>query len=380
MSDLERRLRTGLDSAGESISVPDGDVAAVVRRGRTRRLLTNLTVAAVVVVAVGAVWQVTRSVTPAPFITPNNTTPTTAAPTTEVPTTLLPLAAPGTVLIADREVVALQQGDGYIAYLADRVVSDGAEGIVIQIDQRLNWIEPTGASQVLVRAEDIAADQGPVTIRLEDFARIDGKPHVLFTVTGGTFEEPYQEVWVYDLGSGASYSIYRRAEFESNITRVSLANDVMVVTISEEGTTYLELFDGSGQPIDYVAPFTAGAGTAFDSPVIAAVLSPDGTTMLYAQIENVLRAEDGSLLVDLVAWDLAAGAEVDRLRLDMGNSAENAPAWPGRLDYDGTTIVLGRELRRIDGTPKLTPLLISSIDSAGIVELEVAGVPSLAKE
>jgi len=81
MSDLERRLRTGLDSAGESISVPDGHVAAVVRRGRTRRVLTNLTVAAVVVVAVGAVWQVTRSVTPAPFITPNNTTtPSTTTP------------------------------------------------------------------------------------------------------------------------------------------------------------------------------------------------------------------------------------------------------------------------------------------------------------
>ena len=65
---------------------------------------------------------------PSPPATVGSTTSmveSTTTTTAGVPTTLLPVTPLGSVLIADLDVIDLQQGDGYIAYLADRVGGDG---------------------------------------------------------------------------------------------------------------------------------------------------------------------------------------------------------------------------------------------------------------
>ena len=301
--------------------------------------------------------------------------PETTSPTTGAPTPTLPVAAPGTVLIADRGVPVLVEGDGFLAYLSDRVISDGSGGIVVQIDQRLIRMGAPEETRDLVRAEDLAADQGPVTIRLEDLARIDGVPHVLFTVSGGTFEEPFQQVWTYDLTADVAAPIYGRSEFESSIVRASLANDVLLMTIAEEGTTYLEFRDARGRPIDVNVPFAAGAGTSLQSPIVEAVLSPDGSTMVTAQLEDVTTGEGGFLTVELTLWDLVSGDETRTLEIELREGTT-----PARLDYDGARIVLGRVQNLIEGSVALPPvLLIDVLETESTLELDIAGVPSLVK-
>ena len=102
--------------------------------------------------------------------------------------------------------------------------------------------------------------------------------------------------------------------------------------------------------------------------------------MVYAQIQDVAVGEEGFLIVDLVFWDLETATEVDRLTLNLGSDSEPDPTeWPARLDYDGTSLVLGRELSLLDGTVTIAPLWIASVSEGSVVELVVAGVPSLAK-
>jgi hypothetical protein len=84
MSDLESRLRSDLRSTGDAIDVPRGDVTAVVRRGRVRKMTSNFAIVATVVVVAGVSWQLARSTTPGPVATPTvPTTTTTTAPATE---------------------------------------------------------------------------------------------------------------------------------------------------------------------------------------------------------------------------------------------------------------------------------------------------------
>jgi hypothetical protein len=356
------------------------------RRGRRRPLLTALASAAAVVLVVGGALLFLRRVAdpdavppatggPTTTVTESTSAPTTSAPSTEAPAPAMPVVEPGTVVIADRSVPAFVAGDGYVTYLADLVVGDGAQGVVIQIDQRIIQILPTGEGRDLVAAEGIADDEeGPVTIQLQDLVRIDGEAHVLYVVSGGSVEKPYEEVWTYNLESNASMPIYRRDQFESTIQRVSLANDTMVVTVGEEGTTYFEILDGAGQPVDIVAPLEAGRGTDFASPVIEGVVSPDGSRLVYVQVVDGLTAEDGYLFVDLVTWDLASGVELGRIEIELLEAA-----FPGRLDYDGVGVVLGRYLNLVEGPEALTPLRIASLDAGGITELDTVGTPSLIK-
>lgn len=391
---IERDLRSAYDQLKEDVlmnvqteeRLEQITKPTVARRRPTTAVAAALASAAAVALVVGGVVIALRpgGADPVPPATGPATTvvDTTVPATTAAPAPLLPVPDAGTVLIADPSVLAVQEGDGYITYVADRVIGDGIEGIVVQIDQRIMQIGPSGESQLLVQADDFAADIGPVTIRLEDLAMVDGAPHVLFIMSGGSADQPFEDVWIYDLSSGAAAPIYGRSEFESTITRASLANDVLLVTVTEEGTTYLEYLDRTGAPLDIGTPFKAGSGTSFESPVVQAVLSPDGSTMVYAQIESVLRAEEGNLLVDLVQWDLSAGVEVARFQIDLGSDLETgAPRWPGRLDYDGTSLVLGRQLNLIAGSETVTPLRISSIESSVVAvdQLGASGVPSIVK-
>ncbi len=358
------------------------------RRASRRPLLTAFASAAAVALVVGGVLVLLRPAAdpeaeppatagPTTTVTDSTSAPTTTGPTTEAPAPTMPLVEPGMVVIADRSAPAFTAGAGYVTYLADLVVGDGAQGVVIQIDQRIIHILPTGEGRDLVSAEDIAADGGSVTIQLQDLVRIDGEAQVLYVVSGGGVEQPYEEVWTYNLESDASMPIYRRDEFESTIQRVSLANDTMVVTVAEEGTTYFEVLNAAGQPIDVAVPIEARRGTDFFSPVVQGAVSPDGSTLAYVQIVDVTTAEDGYLFADLVVWDLANGGELQRLEIELRD--DGLAPWPGRLDYDGVGVVLGRYRNLVEGPEGLAPLRIASLDAGDITELDTAGAPSLIK-
>jgi len=79
MNDLESRLRSDLQSAGDAIHLPAGDIQGVVRRGRMRKMVSSLAATAAVVVVAGAVWQITRSASTVPVVTPTAPTTTTTA-------------------------------------------------------------------------------------------------------------------------------------------------------------------------------------------------------------------------------------------------------------------------------------------------------------
>lgn len=360
----------------------------IVGRPRTWRSPLGVALAgaaAAAVIVVGAVLLTGPGVDPIPVppagggsstsvVVTTTEVPVTTS-TTESPGVTMPEARPGMVVIADLGVAAIEQGDGYIAYLADRVVGDGSGGIVVEVDQRLIRIESSGGGGDLVDAEDLAADQGTVSLRLEDVYRRDGSPHVLFTVRGGTFEEPYEEVWTYDLDTGAAFPIHMRQEFESNIQRASVGGDTMVLTIAEEGTTYLVFLDSEGNEIDVVNPFGPGAGTDFAFPIVGAVLSADGSTLAYAQIQNGLTGEEGFVKVDVVEWDVAAGVEIRRVGVEFLDGR-----LPGRFDYDGEGIVLGSGTNGLgDSRATVPPIRIASLADGTITQVGVAGSPSLIK-
>jgi hypothetical protein len=283
------------------------------------------------------------------------------------------------VLVAAPDVAAVERGNGFISYEADRVVSDGSGGAVLQVGQDLVRLTSTGRYVPLPHALSTEGDEAE--LRLEDFALIEGDPHIVYLIRSfANPDAPYQEVWTLGLDSGSANRILRWEEFESTLVRASVADDVLVVTVAEEGTTYLVSAPVVGALPDTALPFPAEAGTGFDSPIVGAVLSPDAATLLYAQIENVARAEESNLLVDLVAWDLRSGTEIERLRIDMGtDEATGAPARPGRIDFDGSTIVLERYVSLRSGREVLSPFRIAAFDGSSTAEVGMVGVPSIAK-
>jgi len=349
-------------------------------RLRWKPAVAALGAAAVVALVIGAAILATLpggDPDPGPPATGVTTSSLVDTPIPVTPTTVSPAASPGQVLIADPAADVIVPGDGYTAYLAERVIGDGGGGIIVQIEEQFNQISPAGDSRTLVRAADLAADQGPVTIRLEDIAVVDGSPRVLFVVdaVGTTWLESYEEVWWYDLDSGASGPIYvLEPAFESTITRVSQAGDVVVVSIAFEGGTYFEYVDADGQRIEVAGPYGDLPGGAPEYPVLIeqAVLSPDGSTFAYVEVTDFTTLEDGYLFVDVVVWNLANGTEDERVTLELG-------AWPGRLDYDGVGVVLGRYRSMLEGREGLAPLRIESLADGTVTELPEVGTPSLVK-
>jgi hypothetical protein len=297
------------------------------------------------------------------------TTTSTTTPTVPV----LPEPPLGSVLIADMDVVALQQGDGYIAYLAERVVGDGSGGIIVQVDGRLIRITPAGEGADLVDADAWTSDDGPVVIRLEDVAVVDGSPRVLFVVEGGVRFDSYEEVWWYDLESGASDSVFRMVAFESTITRVSQFDDLMVLSIAFEGGSNFEYLDADGNRVEVAGPYGDRPGGAPEYPtyIDQAVFSLDGTTLAYIEGEYPTGADQ---IVDVVIWDLVNGTEQQRVPIELSGGA-----WPGRLDYDGVGAVLGRTGNVVGGVPFPNPLRIESLADGAVTELPVLGSPSLVK-
>ena len=262
-----------------------------------------------------------------------------------------------------------------MAFDADLAVGDGDGGIFIQAGNTIGWARRDAPAIRLLSGTDLYEDE--VALRLQDVALVDGEINVIFVAAGGDGEQRYEEVWRYEVSTGAPYPLYRSDAWESTIQRVSLATDTMVVTMAAEGTTYFVFLDGGGQPIDVEVPFQAGAGTDFDAPIIQGVLSPDGTRLAYVQIQDVTTGEDGYYFADVVVWDLAGGLELQRRRIELRDG--DSPARPGRMDYDGVGMVRGRYLSLVDGPATLPPLRIGSIADGTVTFLDIAGTPSLVK-
>ena len=102
------------------------------------------------------------------------------------------------------------------------------------------------------------------------------------------------------------------------------------------------------------------------------VLSPGGTTLVYLQSTTPSPAEDNTWDLDIVAWNLADG------RPTPLDSVGLLDWFPGRMDYDGTRVVLGRIQYGSDGTTSGTALWFNTLERR-IESLTAAGVPSLIK-
>ncbi len=305
---------------------------------------------------------------PATQVTAPDGTPTTTSPTA------LPGLGPGTVVIAHPGAQTATSG-GVAVFDADKAVGDGAGGLVVVRNAAIVRIGADGAETTLLDPAVLAAELGPVTVRLEDVAFVDGAFRAVVVVAyGEQYPDVFQEIWLLDLAGGAREPVYQMEAVESNITRVSVAADTMVVSVAFEGGTYFEYLDTAGQPVDVVGPFADNPLGAPDFPALItqAVLSPDGSTFAYVEIGDIQTFEDGYLTADIVVWDLVDGTERRRLQIEFVDGA-----WPGRLDYDGTGVVLGRDQIRTD--TRLTPVRVPSLDAGIITELGTAGIPSLVK-
>lgn len=374
---LDRDVRAGIQT-----ELRLEQITAHARTTPRRPVFAIVAAAAAVIIVVGGALLALRPGVTTTTVPPATTGPTTtlAEPSTTTTTALdttltpgMPVVEPGMVLVADMGVQVLEIADDYVAYMADRVIGDGADGIVVQLDRRLIHITRSGDSVDIADERDLGTDDAPAAIRLEDIDVTDGQRRVLYTVTRGSGLDVVQEVWSHDLNDGTTELILRKdgeGDFESTITRVSAAGDLMVLTMSAPGTTYFEFYSAAGEPSSVSGPTLGVDGffTDFDKPVHEGVLSPDGATLAYLQFRDITTGEDGYYVVDVIVWDVLAGTETERLELMLGDGESSA--WPGRMDYDGVGIVLGRPL---------TTLRVVSITDGESSEIPVAGSPSFVK-
>jgi hypothetical protein len=168
--------------------------------------------------------------------------------------------------------------------------------------------------------------------------------------------------------------VYQLVAVESTITRVSAAAGTMIASVSFEGGTEFVYLTTTGQAIDLPGPY---AGTPTGAPefpelITEAVLSPSGRTFAFIEVPNIQTYQDGFLMANLVIWDADTGNEVQRIEIELTDGA-----WPGRLDYNGTSAVLG--LRNLNTDQVLTPLHIESLETGSITDLTTSGTPSLVK-
>ena len=335
--------------------------------------------AAVLVVGVGiGILLSDGNPDPAPPIADG--TSTTVVDSTTVPSqTGLPDLSTGTVVIVESGATA-SAADGVVVVDADTAVGDGAGGLVVLRDDTILRTAGDGTEISLLDATDLVGEFGPVSLRLEDSALVDGSMRAVVVVAyGQEYPDVFQEIWLLDLDSGATQSVYQMVAVESTITRVSVAGGSMVVSISFEGGTYFEYLDTTGNPTAVAAPYGGGLlGSVPDFPIAIdqGVLSPDATTLAYIEIDVTGGYPSGGV-VDLVIWDLTNGTEQQRLEIELGDVTSL-----GRVDYNGHSVVVGRA-RFVGDDPQavrelLTPLRVEP-DTGTISELDTPGTPTLIK-
>jgi len=312
----------------------------------------------------------------APATTVTTLTETTAPPTTVAPSpNALPDLPAGTVLVgvpgADTTASA-----GVVVVDGRTAIGDGAGGVVLQRDDAILHIAPDGAETLVLDAQSLVDSLGPVTIRLQDVTEVNGSPQTIVIVGyGQEYPDVFQEVWLVDIETGAAESVYQLVAVESNITRVSSTAGRMVLSVSFEGGSYFEYLDMTGAPLDVTGPFyNSPLGNAWAPQFIdQAVLSPDGSMFVYIEVDYS-EFDDGAGTAALVSWDLESGTELGRREIELSDDARH-----GRMDYDGTSVVIGRYQDAAGGIVLMSPLQLASLEAGNVTELDPAGSPSLVK-
>lgn len=325
-----------------TVSASDGLDRLERRDARWRRAAVPALGAAVfVLVAVGA-FALLRSeqpvqvgvttLPPVPTTAPvvPDTTPVTSPDT--VPETTpgtfpdpagLPDIGPGDVLVAGDESIYSWNGSGATLLLdapALTVVADLFDGIVYNHSDSMWWI-PEGSfeSQLLV----------PRRVDLHTVALIEDQPTAIYTESTES-DSPVTSVHLYGVFTGEDRIVYEFGPMEGGISRVSYGGGLLALTVQTDGGVFFAFTDVEGNAVDVPNPLPELSEnfTWADQ----ALLSPDGGTLLYLEGDELREA------VDLVMWDMTAGAEVGRLPL--GGS------WQGRIgaDFDGRTVVVSQQL------------------------------------
>jgi hypothetical protein len=252
---------------------------------------------------------------------------------------------------------------------AERVVGDGDDGLFAQIDNRIFWLRPGLPLVALFGIDGETID----LLRLEDAAEIDGETHAVAVVGGGIEEQRYEEVWIHQPSTGEVRIVYRTGAYEGGIRRASVQNGLLAITRHAEGFSWFEFVDLNGQAVDVNNPRPDDA--AFPIFIDQGVLSADGTTMVYIEGDSPAPPEDGNWRVDLIAWDMVTGSEIRRTEVELGNW------YVDRLDFDGTSVVIGRT--QWDGEQWVAgPVLRVAAflpEGGSISEIATPGLPSLIK-
>lgn len=299
----------------------------------------------------------------------------TSAPTTTLPgQTGLPDLGIGTVVIANPGA-ATAASNGVVVIDAETAVGDGTGGLVVLRNETIFRLAPDGTETELLGAASMTDELGTVSLWLHDVTPVDGTMSAVITVLyGQEYPDVFEEIWFLELDSGLVESVYQMVAVESHITRVSAANGRMVVSISFEGGTYFEYLDTAGRRIDVIGPYADSPTGAPEFPELIdqAVLSPDGSTFAYVEVGDIQTFQEGYLSANLVIWDLMNGNEDQRLEIELRDGV-----WPGRMDYDGVGVVLGRNALERDES--LAPVQVASLQTGIINELSTPGLPSLIK-
>jgi len=299
--------------------------------------------------------------------------PTTLA-TTAPGTNALPTFSAGTVLIADPGA-RTSSTDGVVVVDAETAISDGASGLVIQRDGVILRVDPDGSETTILDPTSLTGEYGPTTLRLEDVTTVDGTVTKAVVVAryGEEYPDVFEEIWLVDLGGAEAEPIYQLVAVESTITRVSAAAGTVIASVSFEGGTEFIYLTTAGQAIDLPGPYadTPIGAPEFPELIAEAVLSPSARNFAYIEVPDIQTYQDGYLMANLVIWDADTGNEVQRIEIELTDGA-----WPGRLDYNGSSAVLGRENLATDSV--LTPLAID-LDNGSIIDLATPGTPSLVK-
>lgn len=260
-------------------------------------------------------------------------------------------------------------------YDAETAVPDEAGGLVVYRDNTILRVAADGTETTMLDAADLAAEYGPVTLRLEDVVVEDGATKAVVVARyGQEYSDVFEEIWLLDLGGTGTESIYQLVAVESTITRVSAAAGTVIASVSFEGGTEFAYLTTEGRAINLPGPYadTPIGAPEFPALITQAVLSPGGRDFAYIEVPDIQTYDDGFLAANLVVWDVDTGTEVRRIEIELTEGA-----WPGRLDYNGTSAVLGR--RSLNTNQMLAPLRIGSLETGTVAELDSVGTPSLVK-
>lgn len=335
---FETRLKDELDREGTRLVPRVGDMHAVMRRGRRRRL-TSVGGAALVVVLLaigfGVLLQFVEP-SPGPVATVPTTPPATTAPPAPTSTTVPAAAVLPELVVAGPEGITLVREDGPTSVWNEGPVmlalDDLQGGFVFQVGtsaSSIMWL-PAGSDE----PAELIAQQPDEALQLHEVVVIGGSPKVMYTSRTGPAgsEQAQEDLHLFDFASGTDEVVATVGGAERGPTRVSYGGGRFLLSMSTEGITWFEFLAEDGSPVEVPGnPRTEEQGQQdFLVLVGHGAQSPDGSTMAY--LRGHPRSEAP---FEVVVVDLVAGQEL------MVTPVEGAhETTVTRLEWDGEAAVV----------------------------------------